>query len=107
VNIDMGSFGELVSPATRQKLRTTAAFAGGGASVWEKLTRPQSSPEVKDNTVFVGCFSMMAFLFWGRSVELLVNQYSLADLDKVKISATLLCNVGIRFPAAFGYGPLT
>jgi HK97 family phage major capsid protein len=107
VNIDMTSFAELVSPATKQKLRTTAAFSGGGASVWEKLTRPQSSPEIRDNTVFVGCFSMMTFCLWGRGVEILINPYTLADQNKVKIDATLLCNVGIRYPSAFGFGPLT
>jgi hypothetical protein len=107
VNIDMVSYGELVSPATKHKLRTTASFTGGGSSVWEKLTRPQSTPEVKDNNVFVGCFSLMTFLFWGRGVEVLINPYTLADLNKVKIDATLLCNVGIRYPSAFGFGPLT
>jgi hypothetical protein len=107
VNIDLASFGELVSPATKQKLRTTAAFSGGGASVWEKLTRPQSSPEIKDNNVFVGCFSMMTFCVWSRSTELLINPFTLADQNKVKIDATLLCNVGIRYPSAFGFGPLT
>jgi hypothetical protein len=107
VNIDLASYGELVSPATKQKLRTTAAFSGGGASVWEKLTRPQSSPEVKDNNVFVGCFSMMTFCLWGRSIEVLVNPFTLADQNKVKIDATLFCNVGIRYPSAFGFGPLT
>jgi len=63
VNIEMASYAELVSPTT--KLRTTAAFSRGGASVWKKLSQPQSSPEIKDNNVIVGCFSMMTFLFWG------------------------------------------
>jgi hypothetical protein len=44
---------------------------------------------------------------WAAGVEILVNPYSLADLADVKISASLLCNVGIRYPSAFGFGPLS
>ena len=88
-------------------MATAAAFSGGGSSVWEKLRNPQSSPEIKDNNAFVGCWSMMTFCFWGRGVEVLVNPFSLADQNKVKISATLLCNVAIRYPSAFGFGPVT
>jgi HK97 family phage major capsid protein len=106
-NVNMDSYGVLTSPASKKTLATTAAFTGGGASVWEKLTRPQSSPEVKDSTIFCGCFSMMTFLFWGRSIEVLVNPYTLADQAKIKLDATLLCNVGIRYPSAFAFGQLS
>jgi hypothetical protein len=107
VNLDMGTYGEPVSPTTRLTLSTTPAFSGVGASAWEKLIRPQSSPEIKDNNVFFGCWSMMTFCLCGCSVEMLVNPYTLANANKVKISSTLLCNVGIIYPSAFGFGPLT
>jgi hypothetical protein len=43
----------------------------------------------------------MTFCVWGRSVELLVDALSLALNNQVRITATLLCDVGVRYPSAF------
>jgi hypothetical protein len=43
----------------------------------------------------------MTFFLWGRGVELLVDQLSLALTGQIKIYATLLADVGVRYPGAF------
>ena len=70
-------------------------------SVWEKLRNPISSPEVTDAKAFAGCWNNMTFAIWGRGVEILADQYSLALSGQVKLYASLLCDVGVRYPGAF------
>jgi predicted phage gp36 major capsid-like protein len=43
----------------------------------------------------------MTFCLWGRGVEILVDQYTMALTGQVKIYATLLADVGVRYPQAF------
>jgi len=38
---------------------------------------------------------------WGRGVELLIDAVTLALNNQIKIYATLLADVGVRYPAAF------
>jgi hypothetical protein len=44
---------------------------------------------------------MLTLALWGRSVEIMVNQFTNFDANLVKISATLLGDVACRLPAAF------
>jgi hypothetical protein len=37
----------------------------------------------------------------GRGVELLIDSTTLALNNQIQIFATLLCDVGVRYPAAF------
>jgi hypothetical protein len=41
------------------------------------------------------------FCLWGRGVELLIGPLTLALNNQVRIFANLLCDVGVRYPAAF------
>ena len=43
----------------------------------------------------------MTFCIWGRGVELLIDAYTLALNNQIRIFANLLCDVGVRYPAAF------
>jgi hypothetical protein len=43
----------------------------------------------------------MTFCLWGRGVELLVDAVTMALTGQIKIYANLLCDVGVRYPAAF------
>ena len=43
----------------------------------------------------------IAFYLCGRGVELLIDSLSLALNNQVRIFANLLCDVGVRYPAAF------
>jgi hypothetical protein len=61
----------------------------------------QSSPEVTGGRVYCGCWNNMTFCVWGRSVELLVDSISLALNNQFRITATLLCDGGVRYPGAF------
>jgi hypothetical protein len=38
---------------------------------------------------------------WGRGVELLIEAKTLALNNQIRIFANLLCDVGVRYPAAF------
>ena len=78
-----------------------AAVAGGSDSVWEKLRNPISSPEITDDRCFAGCWNNLKFCLWGRGVELVINQYMLALTGQIKIYASLLADVGVRYPNAF------
>lgn len=100
-DVSMDSYAVLASPGAKELLRTQPAFTGGHLPVWNLLRNPQSSPEVSDNRCFVGAWSMMTFCLWG-SLEVLINPFTFADTNRVRISATLLADVGVRLPAAFG-----
>ena len=43
----------------------------------------------------------MTFCIWGRGVELLIGSTTLAVNIQIRIFATLVCDVGMRNPAAF------
>jgi hypothetical protein len=43
----------------------------------------------------------MTFCLWGRGVELLVDAITLALTGQIRIFATLLADVGVRYPGAF------
>jgi hypothetical protein len=43
----------------------------------------------------------MTFAIWRRSVELLIDPVTLALNYQVRIFATLLADVGVRYPGAF------
>jgi hypothetical protein len=43
----------------------------------------------------------MMFSLWGRGAELLIDSKTLALNDQIRIFATLLCDVGVGYPAAF------
>ena len=47
-DVSMDSYGVIVSPGTRQILRTTPSFTGGSLTTWSEIRGGQSSPEVTD-----------------------------------------------------------
>jgi hypothetical protein len=100
-NVDMDSYGVLTSTDSKRILRSNPAFTGGSDSVWEKLRNPQSSPEITDGRCFAGCWSNLTFAIWGRGVELLIDQVTMALTGQVKIYASLLADVRVRYPGAF------
>lgn len=100
-NVLMDSYGVIVSPATRELLRATPSFPGGSITTWAEIRGGQSSPEVTGGRAFAGCWNNMTFCLWGRSAELLVDSVSLALNNQVRITATLLCDIGVRYPGAF------
>jgi hypothetical protein len=97
----MTNYGVIVSPGTRKTLRSTPSFTGGSITTWAEIRNPQSSPEVTDAKAFAGCWNNMTFCIWGRGVELLIDSKTLALNNQIRIFANLLCDVGVRYPAAF------
>jgi len=65
------------------------------------LRNPQSSPQVTGGRAFCGCWDNLTFCLWGRGVELLIDAVTLALNNQIKIYATLLADVGVRYPGAF------
>ena len=100
-NVSMDNYGVLCSTDSKRILNSTPAFTGGSDSAWEKLRNPQSSPEITDNRCFAGAWNNLTFCLWGRGVEILVDHLALALTGQVKIYATLLADVGVRYPGAF------
>ena len=54
-----------------------------------------------DARAFAGCWNNMTFCLWGRGVELLIDAVTLAPNNQIRIFASLLCDVGVRYPGAF------
>jgi hypothetical protein len=100
-NVNMDSYGVLTSTHSKRILNSNPAFAGGSDSVWEKLRDPIGSPEVTDDRCFAGAWNNLTFALWGRGVELLIDQVTVALTGQVRIFASLLCDIGIRYPSAF------
>ena len=100
-DVDMGSYGVLVSPTTKQTLRTTPSFTGGSLTTWSELTNPQSSPEITDGRCFAGCWNNLTFCLWGRGVEILVDPYTLSQSNQTRLIASLFCDVAVRYAGGF------
>ena len=100
-NVDLTNYGVLVSPGSRKILRTTPSFTGGSITTCDELTNPQSSPEVTDGRCFAGAWNNLTFCLWGRGVELLIDPVTMGITNQIKIYASLLADVGVRYPAAF------
>ena len=84
-NVDMTNYGVLTSIDSKRILKSNPAFAGGSDSVWEKLGNPISSPEITDDRCFAGARNNLTFALWGRGVELLIDQVTMALTGHVKI----------------------
>jgi hypothetical protein len=85
----------------RKILRTTPLFPGDSITTWAEIRGGKSSPEVTDNRCFAGCWNNMTFCLWGRGVELLIDQVTMALTGQVKVYASLLADVGVRYPGSF------
>lgn len=57
--------------------------------------------EIVDRRASAGCWNNMTFSIWGPGVELTIDPLYLALNNQVKMYANLLCDVGVRYPAAF------
>ena len=69
---------------------------------------PPGGPEIVDRRGFAGRWNNVTFRIWGRGVELLIDSTTLALNNQVRIFTNLLCDVGVRYPAAFAVtAPLT
>jgi hypothetical protein len=64
-------------------------------------TAQNRAPEVTGRRAFCGCWNNLTFAIWGRGVELLVDAVTMALTGQIKIYATLLADVGVRYPGAF------
>ena len=100
-DVSMDSYGVIVSPAVRKILRTTPSFPSGSITTGSEIRGGQSSPQVTDARAFAGCWNNMTFCLWGRGVELLIDSVTLSLNNQVRIFATLLVDVAVRYPAAF------
>jgi hypothetical protein len=100
-DVSMDFDGVIVAPATRELLRSTPSFPGGSITTWAEIRGGQSSPQVTGGKAFCGCWNNMTFCLWGRGIELLVDPLSSALNNQVRITATLLADVAVRYPTAF------
>jgi hypothetical protein len=64
-DVSMDSYGVIVSPGTRQILRTTPSFTGGSLTTWSEIRSGQSSPEITDGRAFCRMLEQYDLLFMG------------------------------------------
>jgi hypothetical protein len=98
----MTNYGVIVSPGSKKILRTRPSFTNGSITTWSELRNPQSSPQVTDGRCFAGCWNNLTFCLWGRGVEVLVDPFTLVANHQVRLMSSLFCDVGVRYPGAFG-----
>lgn len=60
-DVSMDNYETIVSPQTRQTLRTTPSFPGGSLTTWSGIRCGQSSPEITDGRCVAGFGSNMMF----------------------------------------------
>jgi hypothetical protein len=105
-----GTFTFVSTSATRTKWQQIAKVATYPEFLWQQRDdeldgrvngrRAVSSAQISGDIVLCGKFSEMILANW-LGVELLVNTYSRAINAETVILATMLCDVGIRYPLAF------
>jgi capsid protein len=93
-------FGYIVSPIVRRELRRTMVSNGGTDPIWTELPNPICSNVVTGSEAFGGCWDSCVIASW--ALEVIVNPFSQAHLGKVEIVGHLFCDVGLRYPKAFG-----
>jgi hypothetical protein len=98
-DVSEANFGYISSPAIRRDLKSTLLSPGAGP-IWEHLTNPLSSNVVNTAAVFAGCWDSCVIANWG--LEVIVNPFSQAHTGPVEIVGHLFCDVGLRYPKAFG-----
>jgi hypothetical protein len=93
--------GRYFTPPTRKTLRTTPSFPGKSFTTCAEIRGGQSSPEVTNGRCLAGCWNNLTFCLWSRGIELLIDAVTLALNNQVRIFASLLADVAVRYPAAF------
>jgi Phage capsid family len=85
---------------------TTPVVAGYPVFIWDRLTNPKSSPEVSDNKAYIGAWQMLTIAIWA-GLEIVVDPFSYALNNQLRLIANLWVDIAVRLPAAFAtIGPL-
>jgi len=99
-DVSMAQYGEIVSPVTARDLKRVACAADINQSTWSAMTKPLSSNVVYTNAAFGGCWDSMVIAVW--ALEIIVDPFTQSPSGQVIITGHLFCDVGLRYPAAFG-----
>jgi hypothetical protein len=109
---DGSTFGFISSPAGRRTFETTPKFTAGAAlSVWDTIkNETEISKQVSDNRVFAGVWGYLVIATWGAgsddgdfAVDLTIDPFTQATGGQILITASMFCDVGIRWPALFSF----
>src|SRR6516225_9633934 len=106
-----GTFGWAVDPTVRDKWQQEPKLAGYPSFLWENTDdddtfgrvngrRAISSTQLPAGQVVFGKWSQMLICSW-LGVEILVDPYSLATTAEIRVRASLLADIGFRYPLAF------
>jgi len=95
--------GVIVSPTTRETMRTSFVNGEGSASIWESLAdmNRQTSPHMPANSGIVGDFSQLVVTLWGP-MNILVNPYSLDSSGKIRVVIDCYADLSPLRAEAFG-----
>jgi HK97 family phage major capsid protein len=109
--VNDGSFGWAADPSVRDKWQQVAKLAGYPSFLWENTgddptfgrvngRRAISSTQLPAGQVIFGKWSELLICSW-VGLEILVDPYSLATTSEIRIRASLLADIGFRYPLAF------
>jgi hypothetical protein len=101
-NLSLDSFGNIVSPAVRDKLRITPTWPDQGNLCWNEMLSPISSKQITDDRLFFGAFDLCTIGVFGPSVDLLINPFTQATFGQVQIVVNGFFDSGLRMGAGFG-----
>jgi hypothetical protein len=113
-DLDLASYGGIVSPAMLSYLDQTQAYgAGTSYSISEKVRDDTESRFLVGNEInsgtpmntgtgaVFGLFDKFFILLWGDGMSVEFDPYSLADSNETVVRAFVLMNCAVPWPAAF------
>jgi HK97 family phage major capsid protein len=113
-NADLGTLGYLVSPKARGKLKTTAVVANQAVFLWSgDMGRGPgwgvvngygafASKQIPEATnVIFGNWADLVVANWADGLDVVVDPYTLATVNQIQVTVTLLADIGIRHAASF------
>ncbi|WP_265658362.1 phage major capsid protein [Francisella philomiragia] len=91
----------LFAPAMEADLEVTPRGNGIQNNILSALKNYRSSTQIIDGDIILGDFSEFMIAQWGDGMTIQVNPYSNDDEGKIKITAKMHVDMGIKNPGAF------
>jgi Phage capsid family len=108
-DVSPDSYALISSPNNEAALSLDEAWAASGPSALHALRYPSFfSKEVFDDRIFTGVFAYLTIGLWGGTtsqpgLDLIVDPFSMGLNSQVVVTASLWCDCGVTWPAAFAF----
>ncbi len=105
-NYDFKSCRYLINPLTMAKAMATVKAAGQGGFILENdkmagYTTAVSNQMGDSNRVIFGDVAQTVFGLWGNGYDIILDPFSRAEFNEIKVTAQVLADFGVLQPGAF------